>query len=87
MLGELRLRKEFLGGVGAEEKRVVQRFVAGNAEGMLKTRPKVRARPFHFRCCFKRPGLVGWAGVCVGAGRWPCWFGGAEGVLSALWSG
>jgi uncharacterized protein (DUF2461 family) len=36
-----RLRKEYLGGVSADEARVAKALVAANQENALKTRPKV----------------------------------------------
>ena len=35
------MRKEFLRGVGKDEKKVIKAFVGMNVEGMLKTKPKV----------------------------------------------
>lgn len=37
------IRKEFLGGIGKDEKKAVKAFVGMNAENMLKTKPKVRS--------------------------------------------
>lgn len=36
------MRKEFLGGVPRDEKKVVETFCAHNRENALKTKPKVR---------------------------------------------
>ena len=36
------MRKEFLGGIGADEKKAVKAFVGMNQENALKTKPKVR---------------------------------------------
>ena len=41
ILCESGLRKEFLGGVANDEKKAVKKFVDGNAESALKTKPKV----------------------------------------------
>ena len=41
------MRKEFLGGIGAVEKKAVKAFVGMNTENMLKTKPKVSCRIYH----------------------------------------
>lgn len=38
------IRKNFLNGVGADEKKVVKAFVGQNAGNALKTKPKVSRR-------------------------------------------
>jgi len=37
------IRKEFLGGVASDERKVVKAFAAQNQENALKTKPKVSA--------------------------------------------
>lgn len=41
IIGDAGLRKEFFGGVGSNEKKVVGAFCSHNAESALKTKPKV----------------------------------------------
>lgn len=41
------IRKEILGGVSNDERKVVEAFVSKNQENALKTKPKVRK----FSCC------------------------------------
>lgn len=43
VLSEARLRKEFLKGVGTNEKKVVGAFCGHNSDSALKTKPKVSA--------------------------------------------
>lgn len=44
------MRREYLGGIGNDERKAVKAFVGMNTENMLKTKPKVRA-PFYLCLC------------------------------------
>ena len=39
------IRREFLGGIGKDEKKVVKAFVDNNSENALKTKPKASCYP------------------------------------------
>lgn len=49
VLADARVRREFLGGVADDQKKVVGAFVRHNAETALKTKPKVRDSGLHSR--------------------------------------
>ncbi|MCJ1400915.1 hypothetical protein MMC11_004126 [Xylographa trunciseda] len=68
------IRKECLGGVGNDEKKVVKAFCAGNAENALKNKPKgygadnpnidlLRLRNFTMGCKLKDEEVVGTKGI------------------------